>query len=119
MEKPFIEKPEGPAPTDLVIEDIIVGDGAEAVPGGFVKVDYLGVDYETGETFDSTWDRGGPVEFPLPGLIQGWQEGIPGMRGGGRRKLIVPPEMAYGPAGGGSTLSGLTLIFIIDLLDAN
>ena len=56
MEKPFIEKPEGPAPTDLVIEDIIVGDGAEAVPGGFVKVDYLGVDYETGETFDSTWD---------------------------------------------------------------
>jgi len=99
MEKPFIDKPEGPAPADLVIEDITVGDGAEAVAGGFVKVHYLGVDFETGEEFDSSWDRGEAAEFPLTGLIQGWQEGIPGMKVGGRRQLTIPPEKAYGPAG--------------------
>ena len=119
MEKPFIDKPEGPAPADLVIEDITVGDGAEAVAGGFVKVHYLGVDFETGEEFDSSWDRGEAADFPLTGLIQGWQEGIPGMKVGGRRQLIIPPEKAYGPAGGGHPLSGRTLVFIIDLLDAS
>ena len=118
MEKPFIEAPEGPAPTDLVIEDITVGESEEAVAGGFVKVHYLGVDYETGEEFDSSWDRGEAAEFPLAGLIAGWQEGIPGMKVGGRRQLTIPPEKAYGPAGGGHPLSGRTLIFIIDLLDA-
>ena len=118
MEKPFIEAPEGPAPADLVIQDITVGEGEEAVAGGFVKVHYLGVDYETGEEFDSSWDRGEAAEFPLAGLIAGWQEGIPGMNVGGRRQLTIPPEKAYGPAGGGHPLSGRTLIFIIDLLDA-
>ena len=112
MEKPTISLPTEPAPVDLVIEDLTVGEGAEAVEGGFVRVHYLGVDYETGEEFDSSWDRGEAAEFPLAGLIEGWQEGIPGMKVGGRRELTIPPEKAYGPAGGGHPLSGLSLIHI-------
>ena len=118
MVKPQIDVQQGPAPTELVIEDITVGDGAEAVPGGMVEVHYVGVDYETGQEFDSSWDRGTTIEFPLAGLIQGWQDGIPGMRVGGRRKLTIPPELAYGPAGSGNPLDGRTLVFIIDLIDA-
>ena len=117
MDKPEIDVPEGPAPTELVTEDLTVGDGAEAVSGGEVTVHYVGVDYETGEQFDSSWDRGESITFPLSGLIQGWQEGIPGMKVGGRRELICPPEKAYGPAGAGHFLSGKTLVFVIDLLD--
>ncbi len=114
--KPEIEFPEGPAPADLRIQDVTVGEGPEAVPGGTVNVHYLGVEYATGEEFDSSWNRGESIEFPLRGLIAGWQEGIPGMKVGGRRKLTIPPELAYGPAGGGHRLSGKTLIFVIDLL---
>jgi peptidylprolyl isomerase len=114
--KPEIDFPEGPAPAELVIEDLVVGEGAEAVPGGTVEVHYVGVEYETGEEFDSSWDRKQSIEFPLRGLIQGWQDGIPGMKVGGRRKLTIPPASAYGPAGGGHRLSGKTLIFVIDLL---
>ena len=115
-EKPEIDFPEGPAPAELVIDDIVVGDGAEAVPGGTVTVHYLGVDYDSGEEFDSSWDRGETIEFPLRGLIQGWQDGIPGMRVGGRRKLTIPPALAYGESGG-HRLAGKTLIFVIDLVD--
>ncbi len=115
-DKPEIDFPSSPAPTELVIEDIVVGDGAEAVPGGTVEVHYTGVEYDTGEEFDSSVRRGQPIEFPLRGLIQGWQEGIPGMKVGGRRKLTIPPEQAYGPAGSGHRLAGKTLIFVIDLL---
>lgn len=118
MDKPTIEVPQEPAPTTLVAEDLIVGEGAEAQAGGLVEVHYVGVDYETGEEFDSSWDRGATSEFPLTGLISGWQEGIPGMRVGGRRQLTIPPEMAYGAAGGGHPLSGRTLVFVIDLIDA-
>lgn len=114
--KPEIDFPDGPAPAELVIEDLEVGDGAEAVPGGTVTVHYLGVEYDTGEEFDSSWNRGESIEFPLRGLIQGWQDGIPGMKVGGRRKLTIPPAQAYGPAGSGHRLSGKTLIFVIDLL---
>ncbi len=114
--KPSIDRPDGPAPADLVIRDITVGDGAEALPGSTVKVHYLGVEYDTGDQFDASWDRGDPIDFPLANLIQGWQDGIPGMKVGGRRELVIPPERAYGPAGGGHRLSGKTLIFIIDLL---
>ncbi|WP_210755584.1 FKBP-type peptidyl-prolyl cis-trans isomerase [Gordonia paraffinivorans] len=96
--------------------DLIVGEGAEAVRGGVVDVHYVGVDYETGEEFDSSWDRGQSANFPLDRLIPGWQEGIPGMKVGGRRQLTVPPELAYGPAGAGHRLSGRTLVFVIDLL---
>jgi peptidylprolyl isomerase len=117
MDKPEIEFPGGEAPTELVILDLIVGDGAEAKPGGQVEVHYVGVDFETGEEFDSSWNRGESISFGLNGLIAGWQEGIPGMKVGGRRQLIIPPALAYGESGG-HRLSGKTLIFIIDLLDA-
>lgn len=116
MQPPEFDFPEGPAPTELVIEDIQVGDGTEAGPGQTVTVHYAGIDFETGEQFDSSWDRGESIEFRLKGLIVGWQEGIPGMKVGGRRKLTIPPEMAYGPTGSGHRLSGKTLVFIIDLL---
>ena len=115
-DKPEIDLPSGPAPTGLTIEDIVVGDGIQALPGSTVEVHYLGVEYDTGAEFDSSWGRGQPIEFPLRGLIQGWQDGIPGMKVGGRRKLTIPPEQAYGPAGSGHRLSGKTLIFVIDLL---
>ena len=115
-EKPEIDFPGGEAPTELVIDDIVEGTGAEAVPGATVLVHYVGVDFESGDEFDSSWNRGEPIEFPLRGLIAGWQEGIPGMKVGGRRQLTIPPELAYGPAGGGHRLSGKTLIFVIDLL---
>jgi len=116
MTKPDIEFQEGPAPTDLEIKDLVVGDGADAVPGGTVEVHYVGVEYDTGEEFDSSWSRGESIEFPLRGLIKGWQDGIPGMKVGGRRQLTIPPELAYGPAGAGHKLSGKTLVFVIDLL---
>lgn len=114
--KPEIDFIEGPAPTELVITDLEVGDGTEAAPGATVDVHYVGVDYETGEQFDASWDRGASIQFPLSGLIKGWQDGIPGMRVGGRRQLVVPPEQAYGPAGSGHRLGGRTLVFVIDLL---
>lgn len=115
MEKPEIEFIEGPAPTELVITDLIVGEGPECPPGASVEVHYVGVDFETGEQFDASWDRGQSIEFPLRGLIAGWQEGIPGMKVGGRRQLVCPPAMAYGTSGG-HRLSGRTLVFVIDLL---
>ncbi len=118
MEKPEIDFPGGEAPTELVITDLVVGDGAEAVPGGQVEVHYVGVDFENGEQFDSSWDRGESISFPLNGLIAGWQEGIPGMRVGGRRQLVIPPRLAYGESGG-HRLSGRTLVFVIDLLGAS
>jgi peptidylprolyl isomerase len=114
--KPEFDAPTGPAPAELVIRDIIEGDGAEAKRGDTVTVHYAGVEYESGEEFDSSWGRGETIQFPLAALVQGWQEGIPGMKVGGRRELIVPPHLAYGPAGGGHFLSGKTLIFIIDLI---
>lgn len=116
LTKPEVEFPEGPAPTELVVEDLVEGDGAEAQAGDTVNVHYLGVDYESGDEFDSSWSRGQSVEFPLAMLVKGWQLGIPGMKVGGRRKLTVPPALAYGEAGMGHPLSGRTLIFIIDLL---
>jgi FKBP-type peptidyl-prolyl cis-trans isomerase len=114
--KPELDFPEGPAPEQLDIVDIVVGDGAEATPGATVDVHYLGVEYDTGEEFDSSWNRGQSINFPLGSLIAGWQQGIPGMKVGGRRKLTVPAHLAYGPAGSGHRLSGKTLIFVIDLL---
>jgi peptidylprolyl isomerase len=114
--KPEIDAPTGPAPTELTITDITVGDGAEAQSGSTVNVHYLGVEHDSGEEFDSSWSRGEAINFPLQALVRGWQEGIPGMKVGGRRELVVPPHLAYGPTGGGHPLSGKTLIFVIDLL---
>lgn len=113
--KPEIDFPEGPAPVELVVRDLVVGEGPEAVAGAQVTVHYVGVEYDTGDQFDSSWDRGEPIAFPLAGLIQGWQDGIPGMRVGGRRELVIPPRLAYGE-NGRHRLSGKTLIFVIDLL---
>ena len=113
--KPEIEFPEGPAPAELQIVDLVEGDGEEALASSTVDVHYLGVEYDTGEEFDSSWNRGESINFPLRALIQGWQVGIPGMKVGGRRKLVVPPAQAYGTAGG-HPLAGKTLIFVIDLL---
>lgn len=113
--KPEIEFPEGPAPAELEIVDIVEGSGEEALASSTVDVHYLGVEYDSGEEFDSSWSRGESINFPLRALIQGWQVGIPGMKVGGRRKLIVPPAQAYGTSGG-HPLSGKTLIFVIDLL---
>lgn len=114
--KPEIEFYDGDEPTELVTIDIEEGTGDVAVAGGTVDVHYLGVDFQSGEEFDSSWSRGQSVNFPLRALIAGWQEGIPGMKVGGRRQLIVPPALAYGEAGSGHQLSGRTLIFVIDLL---
>ena len=114
--KPEIEAPSGPAPETLEVVDLIIGDGDEAAASSTVDVHYLGVAYDSGEEFDSSWSRGQSINFPLRNLIAGWQEGIPGMKVGGRRKLTVPPHLAYGAAGGNHPLSGQTLIFVIDLL---
>ena len=116
LEKPEIDFPGGDAPTELVITDVVVGDGAEAHAGSTVDVHYVGVEYDTGEEFDASWNRGSSINFPLKQLVAGWQEGIPGMKVGGRRQLVIPPELAYGPAGSGHRLSGKTLVFVIDLL---
>lgn len=115
LTKPEIDFIEGPAPDELVVSDLVVGTGQEAIPGATVDVHYLGVEFETGEQFDASWDRGESINFPLSGLIAGWQEGIPGMKVGGRRQLVIPPALAYGESGG-HRLSGKTLVFIIDLL---
>jgi len=116
--KPEIEPYDGDEPTELVIIDIEEGTGDAATSGATVDVHYLGVDFASGEEFDSSWSRGQSINFPLAQLIAGWQEGIPGMKVGGRRQLVVPPALAYGPAGSGHRLSGRTLIFVIDLLGA-
>jgi len=115
MEKPEIDFPGGEAPTSLQIRDITVGEGPEATPGAEVEVHYVGVEFESGEEFDSSYNRGDTIAFPLQGLIQGWQDGIPGMRVGGRRQLTIPPALAYGEAGG-HPLAGKTLVFVIDLV---
>jgi len=113
--KPEIDFPEGPAPTQLQVVDLEEGTGEEALASSTVDVHYLGVEYDSGEEFDSSWGRGESINFPLRALIQGWQAGIPGMKVGGRRKLIVPPAQAYGTSGG-HPLAGKTLIFVIDLI---
>jgi peptidylprolyl isomerase len=116
LQRPTVEPMFEPAPAELTIQEVHEGTGIEAPVGATVKVHYLGIDYETGEEFDSSWGRGTPIEFPLNRLIKGWQEGIPGMKVGGRRTLICPPAYAYGEAGAGHHLSGRTLVFVIDLL---
>lgn len=120
LEKPEIDFPDGPVPTDLVKEDIWLGDGTEAKAGDYVKVHYVGVAFSTGEEFDASWNRGNPLEFQLGAgqVISGWDQGIQGMKVGGRRKLTIPAHLAYGErgAGGGVIAPGETLIFVCDLI---
>jgi peptidylprolyl isomerase len=114
-QKPTVAKPAGTEPTKLVIKDLVVGKGPVAPVNSTVTVDYHGVRWDNGEVFDSSFGKQ-PAEFPLANLIPGWQIGIPGMKEGGRRELVVPAELAYGPAGGsGGELAGKTLVFVIDL----
>jgi peptidylprolyl isomerase len=120
LEKPIIEYPSTPAPADLVIEDIAVGDGDEAVAGRQVVVHYVGVAHSTGEEFDASWNRGTPFTFPLGAgrVIAGWDQGVQGMRVGGRRQLTIPAKLGYGDRGaGGAIKPGETLIFVVDLLE--
>jgi peptidylprolyl isomerase len=90
-EKPFVDKPDGDDPAELGIEDLVVGDGDEAAPGRKVSVHYVGVSFHTGEEFDASWNRGQPFEFELGRgqVIQGWDQGVAGMRVGGRRQLTI------------------------------
>lgn len=115
--KPEITVPDGEPPAELVIADLIEGEGAAAQSGATVTTHYVGVSWSSGEQFDSSWDRGEPISFPLSGVIAGWGEGIPGMKVGGRRLLVIPPEQAYGdqPPPGSGIEPGETLVFVIDL----
>ena len=119
IEKPEIEFPGGEPPTELQIRDITVGDGEEAKAGQTVSVHYVGVAFSTGEEFDASWNRGSAFRFPLGGgrVIAGWDQGVVGMRVGGRRELIIPAHLGYGDRGaGGAIKPGETLIFVVDLL---
>lgn len=118
--KPEIPKQDGDPPAELVSEDIVVGDGATAKAGDEVEVQYVGVDYSTGEQFDASWDNGQPFTFELGAsqVIQGWDQGVEGMKVGGRRMLTIPPDLAYGPTGSPPAIGpDATLVFVVDLLD--
>jgi peptidylprolyl isomerase len=121
IEKPEVDFPGGEPPTELEISDIWEGDGPVAKPGDTVQVHYVGVAYSTGEEFDASWSRGAPLEFRLGvgQVIAGWDQGVQGMRVGGRRQLIIPPDLAYGDRGAGRAIApGETLIFVCDLVSA-
>nr|WP_221474319.1 FKBP-type peptidyl-prolyl cis-trans isomerase [Planomonospora venezuelensis] len=119
MEKPEIDFPEGDAPKELQIVDIVEGDGPEAKPGHQVSVHYVGVAFSTGEEFDASWNRGQTFEFSLGQgqVIAGWDQGVAGMKVGGRRRLTIPSHLGYGERGAGNRIKpGETLIFVVDLL---
>jgi peptidylprolyl isomerase len=119
MDKPEIDFPEGPPPSELEITDLSVGDGDEAAAGQTVSVHYVGVAHSTGEQFDASYDRGDPLQFRLGvgQVISGWDTGVQGMRVGGRRRMVIPPHLAYGDRGAGGVIKpGETLIFVVDLL---
>jgi peptidylprolyl isomerase len=118
--KPEIEFPGAAPPPELVVEDQIVGDGPQAVAGSTVLAHYVGVAYSTGEEFDASWNRGEPLRFQLGAgqVIAGWDQGLQGMRVGGRRTITIPPHLGYGDQGaGGAIKGGETLIFVVDLVD--
>lgn len=116
--KPKVVVPKAPPPKKLVVKDLEEGTGAEAKAYDVVAVQYVGVDYKTGQEFDSSWSRGEPFSFNLGGeeVIRGWDQGLRGMKVGGRRELIIPPDLAYGEAGTGSIPPNETLVFVVDLV---
>ncbi|MEU9162282.1 FKBP-type peptidyl-prolyl cis-trans isomerase [Streptomyces sp. NPDC048424] len=119
LTKPEIELPEGDAPQELTIRDLVVGDGAEAKPGRVVRVHYVGVTFESGREFDASWDRGQPFKFAVGGgrVIKGWDRGLRGMKVGGRREIIIPPRLGYGDQSPSPLIPpGSTLVFVVDLL---
>ena len=119
-EKPHVYVPPGEAPpAELEIEDLEVGTGDEAAPGQDVEVHYVGVAWSTRGQFDASWDRGETFSFGLGQgqVIKGWDQGVAGMKVGGRRKITIPPNLGYGKAGAGGVIkSGETLVFVVDLL---
>ena len=120
MDKPEIDFFDPEPPSDLVATDITEGDGAEAKSGDTVSVHYVGVAHSTGEEFDASYNRGTPLQFRLGTgqVISGWDQGVQGMKVGGRRRLVIPPHLAYGDRGAGGVIKpGETLIFVVDLID--
>lgn len=119
LERPEIDFIEGPPPAELEVTDIKIGEGAQAGHGSTVDVHYVGVAFSNGEEFDASWNRGAPLSFRLGAsqVIQGWDQGVMGMRVGGRRKLVIPPHLAYGQRGApGAIAPNETLIFVCDLV---
>jgi peptidylprolyl isomerase len=115
--KPTISKPEGAAPTTLVTKDIIEGSGPAAVATSTMTVHYTLLTWSKGEVVESSWDSGSPATFPLANVIAGWQQGIPGMKVGGRRLLIIPPDLGYGAQGAGGAIGpNETLVFVVDVI---
>ena len=117
--KPEVDFPEGDAPTELVSIDLVEGKGAVAEPGKQVSCHYVGVAHSTGEEFDASWNRGAPLAFTVGvgQVIQGWDQGLLGMKEGGRRKITIPPHLGYGDRGAGAAIKGgETLIFVVDLV---
>jgi peptidylprolyl isomerase len=120
LTRPLIDPPEGSSPEELTIDDLIVGEGAEATAGHDVLVHYVGVAWSTGEEFDASWNRGDPFRFGLGAgqVISGWDQGVQGMKVGGRRRLTIPSHLGYGAAGAGGVIKpNETLIFVVDLLE--
>ncbi|GAA1584144.1 FKBP-type peptidyl-prolyl cis-trans isomerase [Actinomadura kijaniata] len=120
LDRPEIDFPEGQPPQILDITDIEVGDGPEATRGSTVSMQYVGVSWSTGEEFDASWNRGAPFTFTIGEgrVIKGWDMGIPGMKVGGRRKLVIPPHLAYGDHSPSPRIKpGETLIFVVDLVE--
>ena len=120
MDKPEIEFFDPEPPSDLVVTDVTVGDGAEATAGSNVSVHYVGVAHSSGEEFDASYNRGTSLQFRLGvgQVISGWDQGVQGMKVGGRRQLVIPPHLGYGDRGAGGVIKpGETLIFVVDLLD--
>ena len=119
-EKPQVEVPSDQPPSyQLELDDLEIGEGEEAGAGHIVEVHYVGVSWQTGKQFDASWDRGETFDFRLGAgqVIQGWDEGVQGMRVGGRRRLTIPPELGYGSRGAGGVIKGgETLVFVVDLL---
>ena len=116
--KPVVKPPKGAPPKELEVKDLVEGEGDEAVSGDRVSVDYVGVNYKSGKEFDSSWSRNEPFTFTLGAgeVIPGWDQGVQGMKVGGRRELIIPPELAYGAAGSPPAIpKNETLIFVVDL----
>ena len=118
--KPTVTIPDAEPPAELVIDDLVVGDGAEATKGANVIVHYVGVAWSNGQQFDASWDRNDPFEFRLGAgqVISGWDEGVAGMKVGGKRTLVIPPQMAYGERGAGGVIPpNATLLFDVELID--
>ncbi len=114
---PVVSAGTGTPPSVLVTRDLVVGTGAVATPSSTVNVQYVGANYADGKVFDSSWQRGQPVAFPLSQVVPGFAQGIAGMRVGGRREIVVPPALGYGAAGNGPVGPNETLVFVVDLVN--